>query len=85
MAALRHKGTASVLTLAFRTAWACRVLYAGRVWKPTGQLPSPQPSLCERRVPTVLDSLALVISHEDPGVRFLKSAFAEWSIVIGSK
>lgn len=85
MVALRRKEIASVLTLAFRMTWACRVLYADRVWRPTGQLPSPQPSLCERREPTALDSLALVISHEGPDARFLKSAFAEWPIVIGSK
>lgn len=43
------------------------------------------PSFYEWRVSTVLDLLALVISSEDPDVRFLKSAFAEWSIVVGSK
>lgn len=62
-----------------------RMLCAGGVLKPTGQLPSLHPSLCAQRVLTVLDSLALVVSWEDSGARFLKSAFAEWPIVIGSK
>lgn len=84
MVASRFKGMASALTLGLRVRWARQTLYAGGVRKPAGQLP-PRPSFCDWRVSTVLDLPALVISSEDPDARFLKSAFAEWSIVIGSK
>lgn len=44
----------------------------------------PRP-VSEYRVLAALDLLALVISSEDPDTRFIKSAFAEWPIVISSK
>lgn len=47
--------------------------------------PEPTGQIRRRRTLLALDSLAVVISSEDPDTRFIKSAFADWSIVIGSK
>ncbi|MXQ90284.1 hypothetical protein E5288_WYG001986 [Bos mutus] len=55
-----------------------------QVWSRSLQDRAPQPR-SEGWTFTGLDLLALVISSEDPDTSFIKSAFAEWSIVIGSK